>query len=128
MFREGDVVTVGSNPTIKLGESKMFLKPYVSVSRKLSADVAGDLAALELLVRSQLLQAIRNEITFVVETVDAIDEGDPIDSLVKWCNAEMEKSGGHVHAEIEGQGQGQGPAKVKVGKFPKPKPKPKSFP
>ena len=95
MLKEGDTVTLGCNPTVKVGEGFLFFKPHSSVTRTLSDDVLGDLADMQAELRKQLFRALRTEIDGVSDIYEALGETADLDELVKLCMKEV----GNVEAQ-----------------------------
>lgn len=134
-MKEGDRVEIGSNPTIKVGEGFMFFKPYASVSRTLSDDVAGDMTALAGELRKQLFRVLRGEIDFVNTVYSALGADADVEALQKLCEKELANGEGNVSFKVTGAGEGssegddqgegsvkskpQSQPKIKVGKPPK---------
>lgn len=113
MLKEGDTVTVGCSPTIKVGESFIFFKPHASVSRKLTDDVTGDLKEINEELRKRLFASLRVEIESVNSVYNALGDSDDLEALVALC----EKEAGDVTAQSSFQvSGGQGLAKGKDGK------------
>lgn len=124
MLKEGDKVTVGCNPTIKVGEGFLFFKPYASVARTLSDDVMGDLQDMQAELRKQLFRALQTEIVGVSDIYEALGDNAEIDDLLKLCEKEV----GNVEAQStfqvhQGEGKSQGSVTKKgPGKSTKAKP------
>jgi hypothetical protein len=110
MLKEGDRVEVGANPTIKIGDSFMFLKPHAAVRRTLSDDIKGDLDDLAKEVRVQLSRALRVEVDFVNTVYAALGDEPDLEKLVALCEKELGDGEKHFSFEVvgsEGEDQGQ---------------------
>jgi hypothetical protein len=89
MLKEGDTVTVGCNPTVKVGEGFLFFKPHASVTRMLSDDMMGDLKDMQAELRKQLFRALQTEIVGVSDIYEALGDGAEMDDLLALCKKEM---------------------------------------
>ncbi len=95
MLKEGDTVSMGCNPTVKVGNDFLFLKPYAVVTRMLSDDVMGDLKELQSELRTQLFRALRCEIRGVSDIYEALGDDANMEALLAFCEKEV----GNVEAQ-----------------------------
>lgn len=107
-------MSLGANPTIKLGETKIFFKPYASVSRTLGPDVAGDLKALKADLRIELFRALQAEVDFVNSVYAELDGANDIEQLKLACKKVLDNAEVTYETVAEGAGKTQGKTKPKV--------------
>jgi hypothetical protein len=106
MLKEGDTVSMGCNPTLKVGNDFLFFKPSAVVTRTLSDDVMGDLKEMQSEVRKQLFRALRCEITGVSDIYEALGSDADLDDLIKLCEKEVGNGEGQITFKVhEGESE-----------------------
>ena len=149
MLQEGDKITLGCSPTIKVGDSFVFLKPHASVTRTLSDDVMEDLTDAQTQLRALLFRSLRTEIEAINNVYDALGDGDDLEALIALCEKEIgdvesqtgfsvekaDEAGDTPAVELDGEGNilslpvpKLGVVKKGVGKLAKVKPNVKKKP
>lgn len=141
MLKAGDTVTLGCGPTVKIGESFVFLKPHATIQRKLSDDIESDLQEIGAELRTLLMRSLRIEIIAINDIYSALGEGSDLEALVSMCEKEIgnveaqasfgvaEAEGGEkaspleidAHGNIGPKDKTPGVKKKGSGKFAKPK-------
>jgi hypothetical protein len=119
-MKPGDTVTLGANPTIKLGEAMIFFKPHAQVSCVLGENPKADIQLLRNDLYTKLWEALQVEVDFVNSVYAEIGGSENIEQLKLACkkvlsNANVtyeEVAGG----KVEGQGEAQAVKKPKIKK------------
>lgn len=106
MLKEGDTVSVGCNPTLKVGMDFLFFKPSAVVTRTLSDDVMGDLKEMQVELRTQLFRALRTEMRGVSDIYEALGEDADLEALMAFCEKEVGDGEGQITFKVhEGESE-----------------------
>ncbi len=111
MLKEGDTVSMGCNPTIKVGNDFLFLKPHAVITRTLSDDVMGDLKEMQAELRTQLVRALRCEISGVSDIYEALGEDADLEALMTFCEKEVGDVEGQITFKVH---EGESEPKVEI--------------
>jgi len=113
-IKPGDIIELGLSPTIKVGESFVFLKPHASIRRVMQGDYHAEIEDMTQELRRLFAKALGTEVDMVDGVYGALGKVGDTEQLRAWALKEVGDASVTVEvAKAPAQGaQGQAPGAV----------------